>query len=166
MALECPVCGSQSFKPGTSPSPDGSRRWVCTECERRRLSEEQRNLRAIKSHLAKLLTYAGALLILLTLLADRLPIAGRSGFGWRQIIGVYLGATCFFLGIVMGRGLIVIGGVLLLVLSGGADLFHLGHAPGFGWRNQTVLVVACLLVIAGMLWELAMRRQNKRDAPD
>jgi len=139
---------------------------VCTKCERRRLSEEQRNLRAIKSHIAKLLTYAGALLILLTLLADRLPIAGRSGFGWRQIIGVYVGAMCFFLGIVMGRGLIVIGGVLLLVLSGGADLFQLGHAPGFGWRSQTVLVVSCLLVIVGMLWELAMRRQNKRDAPD
>lgn len=139
---------------------------MCPECERRRLSDERRNLRAIKTHIAKLLTYAGALLILLTLLADRLPIAGRSGFGWRQIAGVYLGAMCFFLGIVMGRGLIVIGGVLLLVLSGGADLFHLGRAPGFGWRNQTLLVVACLLVIVGMLWELAMRRQNKRDAPD
>jgi hypothetical protein len=166
MAPECPVCGSQSFEPGTSTSPDRRPRWVCAECERRRLSEERRNLRAIGSYVARLLTNAGGLLILLTLLADRLPIAGRSGFGWRQIIGVYLGALCFFLGAIMGRGLIVIGGALLLVLSGGADLFQLGHAPGVGWRSQTVLVVSCLLVIVGVLWELVMRRQNKRDAPD
>ena len=143
-----------------STSPGGSGRLVCKDCERRRLSEEQRTLRAIWSYAARLLTYAGALLILLTLLADRLPIAGRSGFGWWQISGVEVGAVCFFIGIVTRRGLIVIGGALLLVLSGGADLFQLGHSPGFGWRSQTVLAVSCLLVIVGMLWELAMRRKN------
>jgi hypothetical protein len=149
-----------------STSPGGSWRWVCKECERRRLSEKQRTLRAIGSNAARLLTYAGALLILLTLLADRLPIAGRSGFGWRQITGIEVGAVCFFIGIVTGRGLIVIGGILLMVLSGGADLFQLGHAPGFGWRSQAVLAVSCLLVIVGMLWELAMRWQNNRQARD
>jgi hypothetical protein len=165
-APKCPVCGSQSFGPAMSPSPSGSRRSVCKECERRRLSEERRNLRALRGYAARLLTYAGALLILLTLLADRLPIAGRSGFGWRQITGLEAGAVCFLVGVVTGRGLIVIGGVLLLVLSGGADLLQLGHAPGFGWRSQTVLVVSCLLVIVGMLWELAMRRENNRPAQD
>jgi hypothetical protein len=149
-----------------STSPGGSQRSVCKECERRRLSDEQRNLRAIWSYAARLLTYAGALLILLTLLADRLPIAGRSGFGWRQITGVEAGAVCFFIGIVTRRALIVIGGVLLLVLSGGADLFQLGHSPGLGWRSQTVLAVSSLLVIAGMVWERAMRRQNNGHARD
>ena len=81
-ALKCPVCGSQSYGPVMSTSPGGSGRLVCKDCERRRLSEEQRTLRAIWSYAARLLTYAGVLLILLTLLADRLPIAGRSGFGW------------------------------------------------------------------------------------
>jgi hypothetical protein len=137
---------------------------VCKECGRPRLSEEQRARGAIARYAARLLTYAGTLLILLTLLADRLPIAGRSGFGWRQVIGLEAGAVCFFIGIVTGRGLIAIGGILLLVLSGGADLFQLGHAPGFGWRSQTLLAVSCLLVIVGMLWELAMRWQNKRHA--
>lgn len=165
-ALKCPVCGSQSFGPVVSTSSGGSGRLVCKECERRRQSEEQRNLRALGRHAARLLTYAGALLILLTLLADRLPLAGRSGFGWWQITGVELGAVCFFLGVVTGRGLIVIGGALLLVLSVGADLFQLGHAPGFGWRSQTVLAVSCLLVIAGMWWERALRRQNKGHARD
>lgn len=165
-APKCPVCGSQSFGPAMSTSPDGSRRSVCKACERRHLSEEQRHLRALRSYAARLLTYAGALLILLTLLADRLPIAGRSGFGWRQITGVEAGAVCFFIGIITRRGLIVIGGVLLLVLSGGADLFQLGHSPGFGWRSQTVLAVSCLLVIVGMLWELVMRRQNNGHARD
>jgi hypothetical protein len=159
-AQKCPVCGSQSVGPVMSTSPAESRRWVCRECERRRLSREQSNLRALGSYAARLLIYAGASLILLTLLADRLPIAGRSGFGWRQITGVEAGALCFFIGIVAGRALMVICGVLLLILSGGADLFEVGHAPGFGWRSQTVLAVSCLLVIVGMLWELAMRRQN------
>jgi hypothetical protein len=139
---------------------------VCKECERRRLSDEQRNLRAIRSYAARLLTYAGALLILLTLLADRLPIAGQSGFGWRQITGIEVGAVCFFIGIVTGRGLIVIGGILLVILSGGADLLQLGHAPGLGWRSQTVLVVACVLLIVGMLWEFGMRRRDNGHARD
>ena len=137
---------------------------MCKECERRRLSDAQR--RVIGSRAARLLTYAGALLILLTFLADRLPIAGQSGFGWRQIIGLDAGAVFFFIGVVTGRGLIVIGGVLLLVLSGGADLLQLGHSPGLGWRSQAVLAVSCLLVIVGMLWELVLRRQNNRHARD
>ena len=165
-ALKCPVCGSQSYGPVMSTSPGGSQRLVCKDCERRRLSEAQRNIRAHGSYAARLLTYAGALLVLLTLLADRLPIAGQSGFGWRQITGLEAGAVCFLIGIVTRRGLIVIGGVLLLVLSGGADLFQLGHAPGFGWRSQTVLAVSCLLVIVGMLWELAMRWKNNGHARD
>jgi hypothetical protein len=147
-----------------STSSGGSR--VCKECERRRLSEEQRNLRALGSYAARLLTYAGALLILLTLLADRLPIAGRSGFGWWQITGVEAGAVCFFIGVVTARALIVIAGILLVVLSGGADLLQVGHAPGFGWRSQTLLVVSSLLVVVGMAWQLAMRRQNKEHARD
>lgn len=165
-ALKCPKCGSQSFGPVMSTSPGGSARWVCKDCERGRLSEEQRNRRALGSYTARLLTYAGALLILLTFLADSLPIAGRSGFGWRQITGVEAGAVCFFIGIVTGRALIVIGGGLLLVLSGGADLFQLGGVPGLGWRSQTVLAVSSLLVIVGMLWQLALRRRNNSDALD
>jgi hypothetical protein len=74
--------------------------------------------------------------------------------------------VCFFIGVVTGRGLIVIGGALLMILSGGADLFQVGHAPGFGWRSQTLLAVSCLLVLVGMLWELAMRRQNNSHARD
>jgi hypothetical protein len=52
------------------------------------------------------------------------------------------------------------------VLSGGADLLELGHAPGFGWRSQIVLAVSCLLVVIGMVWEFAMRWQNKDHARD
>ena len=165
-ALKCPVCGSESFGPAMTTSPGGSGRLVCKACERRRLSDEQRNVLALRSYAARLLTYGGALLIVLTLLADFLPIAGQEGFGWRQITGLEAGIVCFVIGIVTRRGLIVVGGVLLLVLSGAADLLELGHAPGLGGRSRTVLVVSTLLVIIGTLCELVIRRQHKRPARD
>ena len=162
-AQKCPVCGSHALGPVVSTGSDGSGpRPVCSECERRRLWEEQRSVRAIESYAARLLIYAGTLLISLTLVADRLSIAGRSGFGWRQITGLEVGAVCLVVGVISGRGLLSVGGLFLVVLSVGADLFSVGHAPGFGWRSQTALAVSCLLVVGGVLWELAMRRQGVR----
>jgi len=162
-ARTCPVCGSHSFGPAATPSPGGTRRVVCKDCERRRLTDEERNVRALRSYAARIVTYGGLLLLLLTLLADRLPIAGQEGFGWRQITGLEVGAVCSLIGVVTRRGLIAVGGILLLVLSGAADLLQLGHAPGFGWRSRAVLAVSSLLVIAGMAWELAIRRGQTYD---
>lgn len=149
-----------------STSPEGGLRQVCRECERRRLWEERRNVRAIESYVARLLTYAGTFLILLTLVADRLPIAGRAGFGWRQITGIEIGALCLVIGIVSGRGLVGMGGLFLLVLSVGADVLQVGFTPGFGWRSLTALAVSCLLVVGGMVWEFAMRRRDARNVVD
>jgi membrane protein implicated in regulation of membrane protease activity len=157
-ALKCPVCGTESLVTVLSRSPDGGLRQFCNECERRRLWDERRGIREIASGSARLLIYAGILLTLLTLTVDRLSISGRAGFGWWQISGTELGILSLVLGLLAGRGLLGMTGLFLLVLSLGADVLHLGHAPGLGWRKQTALVLASLLLAGGMLWRRALRK--------
>jgi hypothetical protein len=141
-----------------SKSHEGELRQFCKECERRRLWNERSGLREIASGLARLLIYAGILLLALTLTVDRLSISGRAGFGWRQITGTEVGILSIVLGLLIGRGLLGMAGLFLLVLSLGADLLHLGHAHGLGWRKQTALAVASLLLAGGMLWQRALKK--------
>ena len=49
-------------------------------------------------------------------------------------------------------------GLFLLVVSLGADILRLGHAPGLGWRKQTALALASLFVAAGMLWQRTLKK--------
>lgn len=118
-------------------------------------------MREIARGSARLLIYAGILLAALTLTVDRLSISGNTGFGWWQITGAEVGILCLVLGLLVGRGLLEMAGLFLLVLSLGADVLRLGHAPGLGWRKQTALAIASLLVAGGMLWQRVLR---KRDA--
>ena len=162
-ARRCPVCGSALLVTLNSAHPEeGGLRQVCNECERRRLLKERSGLRQISVNTAKLLIYAGVLLTLLTLAVDRLSISGQAGFGWRQITGTEVGLLCLIVGLLAGRGLFAIAGLFMVVLSVGADVLNLGNAPGLGWRSQTALAVAVLLVAGGMLWQLALKRGNAR----
>jgi hypothetical protein len=156
--VTCPVCGTESLVPVLSGSPEGGLGQFCNECERRRLWEERSGVREIASGSARLLIYAGFLLTLLTLTVDHLSISGRAGFGWWQITGTELGILTLVLGLLAGRGLLGMAGLFVLVLSLGADLLNLGHAPGLGWRKQTALVIAGLLLAGGMLWQRALRK--------
>jgi hypothetical protein len=156
--LKCPVCGTKSLVTVLSRSHEGGLRQFCNECERRRLWNERSGVRQIASGAARLLIYAGILLTLLTLTVDRLSISGRPGFGWRQITGAEVGLLSLVLGLLAGRGLLGMAGLFMLVLSLGADLLHLGHAPGLGWRKQTALALASLLLAGGMLWQRALRK--------
>jgi len=156
-----------------SESPGGGLAQFCAECKRRRLWHEQSGVRQIAGGSARLLIYAGVLLTVLALTVDRLSISGRVGFGWRQITGAEVGILCVALGLLVGRGLLGMAGLFLLVLSLGADLLRLGHSPGLGWRNQTGLVLASLLLAGGMLWERVLRKgrtsppvENERAEPD
>ena len=155
----CPVCGTASLVTVVSRTDDGGLRQFCTECDRRKQWFERRDVRQIASGSARLLIYAGVMLSLLTISVNSLSISGRSGFGWRQITGAELGFLCIVLGLLVRGGLLGVGGLFLLVLSLGADLLRLGHAPGLGWRKQTALVVACLLVAGGVLWQHVLRKR-------
>jgi hypothetical protein len=137
---------------------EGGLRQFCNECERRRLWDERKGVREIASGSARLLIYAGILLTLLTLTINRLAIGSHSGFGWRQITGAEVGILAVVLGLLAGRGLLGMAGLFLLVLSLCADVLHLGRAPGLGWRKQTALALASLLLAGGVLWQRALRK--------
>ena len=157
-ALTCPVCGTKSLVTVISRSEEGGLRQVCQECERRRLWHERSGVYQIASHWARVVIFAGVLLTLLTLTVDRLAISGHSGFGWRQITGAEVGLLCLVVGLLVGRGAVGIAGLFLLVLSLGADVLHVGHAPGLGWRSQMALALASLLLAGGMLWQRALKK--------
>jgi hypothetical protein len=53
-------------------------------------------------------------------------------------------------------------GLFLLVVSLGADVLELGRASGLGWRKQTALALASLLLAGGMIWQ----RNLKKKAPN
>ncbi len=155
---KCPVCGTESLVTVLSSSPEGGLSQFCNECERRRLWTERSAVRQTARGVSTLLIYAGILLALLTLIVDRLAISGHPGFGWRQIAGAEVGILIFILGFLAWRGFIGIGGLFLLILSLGADVLRLGHAPGLGWRKQTALALACLLIAGGLLGQRALRK--------
>ena len=157
---KCFVCGTESLVTVLSGSPEGGLRQFCNECERRRLWNERSAVRQTARGLATLLIYAGILLTLLTLIVDRLSISGRPGFGWRQIAGTEVGILILILGFLAWRGFLGIGGLFLMILSLGADVLHVGHAPGLGWRKQTALALACLLIAGGLLWQRALRKRE------
>ena len=157
--LKCPVCGTLSLVRVPS-TQEGGPRQICRECERRRLSDERRAARELARGPARLTIYAGILLAVLTLTVDYLSISGRAGFGWRQITGTELGILIIVIGLLAGRGLLAMSGLFLLVLSLGADFLSLGHAPGLGWRKQTGLALASLLIAGGMLWQRALKKGN------
>ncbi len=163
---KCPVCGTESLVTVVAKGHEGGLRQVCSECERRRLWDERSGVRQIASGSARLLTIAGVLLTGLTLAVDRLSISGNTGFGWRQITGAEVGILCVTVGFIAGRGWIGMAGLFLLVLSLGADLLNLGNAPGLGWRSQTALTVASIVIAAGMLWQRALKPNAGPPADD
>ena len=157
---KCPVCGTESLVTVLSTSPEGGLRQVCNECKRRSIWNERSVVRQTARGLATLLIYAGILLGVLTFIVDRLSISGHPGFGWRQIAGAEVGMLIIIVGFLAWRGFLGIAGLFLLILSLGADVLRLGHAPGLGWRKQTALVLACLLIAGGLLWQRALRKME------
>ena len=165
-APKCPDCGSEALVTIVSETHEGELRQFCRDCERRRRWYERSGVRNIASGSARLLIYAGVILTLLTITADRLAISGRSGFGWRQITGAEVGFLCIVVGLFLRGALLGTAGLFLLVLSLGADLLRVGHSPGLGWRKQLALVLATVLLAAGMLWQRALRKKALPFPPD
>ncbi len=159
-SANCPVCGSDALVTVLVEKAGGAEqlRHYCVECERRRAEQAREDLRPIAEGLAWLLIYGGVLLALVTATADYLAISGREGFGWRQITGTELGFLAIVLGLLMRKGLLSMAGFFLLVLSIGADLLHLGHAPGLGWRSHLGFVVATALLAGGVFWRRELAR--------
>lgn len=156
----CPLCGTDAVSPVVARNDDGATelRTRCRECERRQLARARDAVKPLYESLARLLVHGGLLLGALAAAADHLAISGRAGFGWRQLVGAEAGFLVLVLGIALRRGLLGVTGLLLLVLSLGADLLAVGHAPGFGWRAWAAFAAGALLAAAGAAWRRAIAR--------
>jgi hypothetical protein len=157
----CPKCNSDSLATVLSMDDSGERmlRSYCPACGRPAARHERAALLSAVALLPGVLVYGGIVLAVLTATADYLAISGRTGFGWRQVLGAELGFLAIAVGLLLRKGLIGVGGAFLLVLSIGADLLHVGHVPGFGWRSSLGFIVATAMLVGGVLWRRALARR-------
>jgi peptidoglycan/LPS O-acetylase OafA/YrhL len=160
-SVRCPVCGSDAIATVVSTAADGagSLRSYCRACQDRAAEEQRNERRSVALLFAGLLVYAGVVLLVLTAAADHLHISGHAGFGWRQMTGFEVGCIAILLGLLARRGLVGMAGLFLLVLSIGADLLQVGHAPGFGWRARVAMLIATLMLVVGVVWRRALERR-------
>jgi hypothetical protein len=161
----CVRCGRPATVTIVSDDESGQRqsRDFCIECAESQPEPRPGTGRVLLALAPSVLIRAGALLVLLALLADDLGIRGRRGFGWRQIAGSEAGALVLVVGAFLRSGWLTIGGLALLVLSLGADHLRVGRTPGAGWREMLALGLGAGAVAVGLLWQRRRRAQAARD---
>jgi len=160
-SARCPHCGSDALATVVRTDARGEKHLgtYCRACQERVAEAERNELRWLGTMFARLLVYGGIVLAVLTVTADYLNISGHSGIGWRQITGVEVSCIAILLGLLARQHLVAVAGLFLLVLSIGADLLQVGHAPGFGWRSRTGFIVATAMLVGGILWRRALERR-------
>lgn len=92
---------------------------------------------------------------LIALLADDFTWSVHAGFGWWQWGGAVLAGVFVFLGALVGADFLLLGGVFLLVGAVGADWLGLTRVPGFGWKQQMLLMAGAAVVGVGVCGRLA-----------
>ena len=157
----CTRCGSDALATVVRTDGGGEKqlRTYCRACLERVAEAERNELRWLGAMLARLFVYGGIVLAVLAVSADYLHISGGRGIGWRQITGVEIGCIAVLLGLLARRHFVAVAGLFLLVLSIGADLLRVGHAPGFGWRSRLSFIVATAMLVGGILWRRALERR-------
>lgn len=164
----CLGCGRPASVTVVTEDDDGGRRTqeFCLACaEKRPQPRSHAGRRALLSLAPGLMIKVGAVLALLVLLGDELGISGRRGFGWRQAAGGEAGALVLVVGALLRSGWVTIGGLVLMVLSLGADELRVGDHPGMGWREQAALAVAAVSVLAGLIWQRRVRARGRSGGP-
>ena len=101
----------------------------------------------------------GLLLGVFVLSSDFLGTRGGAGVGPIQGTGLVAGAVFIILGALLSIEPLLAGGALIFGICATADLFALGTVSlGIGWREQTGLLAAGLLVISGVYARRRARR--------
>ena len=109
--------------------------------------------------LSTLLGLVGCVLGALVLLSDWLvPPHVTAGFGWHKECGLLLGALLVLIGVFARADVVVCGGALVFGATLVAGLFGLSHSPGFGYRQQALLVASVLCVGVAILVRLGVLR--------
>ena len=160
----CISCGQPAIVTVVGESGGGrpTRREYCLDCAGRRQESAAGMGTVVSPFLPSLLIKGGAVIGLLSLVADYLHIAGKSGFGWKQIAGTEIGALALTLGAFLRMGFLTVGGLVLVVISLGADYLGVGHSEGLGWKQLIALPVSVACVVAGLLWQ---RHNSVRKLP-
>jgi hypothetical protein len=111
-----------------------------------------------------LVALAGLALCAVGLFGDFLIPAAHAGFGWHQQLGVFAGALLLVVGLLLRTEVIALGGAFLLAASLGADWFGLTRGPGIGWKQQVMLAVGVLcLLAAGITRRRTAARRRRLD---
>lgn len=105
------------------------------------------------------LLLAGTCVALLGALHDYLPRAS-GGFGWHQLVGVLSGATVLMLGLLTRVDFLAAGGLVVLAISGTADLLLLNGSAGIGVKQEMMILCGLFAILVG----IRLRRQRRRFA--
>ncbi|MEE9293586.1 MAG: LPXTG cell wall anchor domain-containing protein [Phycisphaerae bacterium] len=125
------------------------------EIERHRINYRRRTGDAVT------LIVFGLIVLVLSVLADFLPLGGEEGFGWRQRQGVVIGGILVLLGAIVRARAILLIGIMMTVLSMLADWLAFGRAEGFGSQQMLGSAMGVAVVALG-LW--LARRRNRRSS--
>lgn len=147
----CAKCGAVAIVDWLAGYRDGKpvRNQLCLSCaasspELLRPIAPSRHMR-----LDTALMLAGAFLAVLGAVHDFLPRAA-GGFGWNQLIGVTGGAIILLLGLLTRVDFLAAGGLVVLGVSGAADLLLLHGSAGIGWKQETLILCGLLMLLGGI----------------
>jgi hypothetical protein len=149
----CAVCDRPARIHVLQGYHDGERlvRHLCLHC-----AQSQQQWQAPKTvessesrarpRISTLLTSVGVAIGLVALLGDWVSPDVRAGFGLYQQSGIAIASILILMGMVVRSDVIVLGGMASFV--GVMLLDHLGGTPtpGLGWKQQTLLMAAVVLV--------------------
>lgn len=96
----------------------------------------------------------GVALGLIAVLADDFTWSVHAGFGWRQWGGAALASVFVFLGALVGVDFLLLAGVFLFAGCVSADWLGLSRVPGFGWKQQLLLMAGAAVVGAALCGRL------------
>jgi hypothetical protein len=109
--------------------------------------------------LSTLLGLVGCALGAFVLLSDWLvPPHLTAGFGRHKELGLSLGALLVLVGALARADVVACGGALVFGASLVAGLFGFSHAPGFGGKQQALLVASVVCVGVAVLIRLGVLR--------
>ena len=102
--------------------------------------------RRISLHM--LAAVAGLVLCVVGLLGDFLVPSRSPGFGLHQQLGVGAGVFILVIGLLLRAEIVALAGGLLLVAAVCADWFGLTDGAGIGWKQQAMIAIGALGMLA------------------
>ncbi len=111
--------------------------------------------------IGSILMVTGLFIVLIAVLGDHLGIRGLPGFGWRQALGLLLGAALVSIGAVLRTDVVAVFGTLVFALAALSDLFGFQSAEGLGWKQRLAIVIGVSLTALGLVMRLAYGRRSR-----